>query len=167
MLYGKDEMFLVKMNFTAILTALNRSRMAPKKLLVRSHTNRSEQFFRITFLFHIPQCDRDRSDRAEHSDDRGHRREHRAAPRGVCRSGVYSPDRKSVVVFRMSEFDATNYFVVGRSAPSLKTGQFAELLFYKKSRTIDWSSPDLEKQFPPDAIFSFGKWLKGDIGSSK
>ncbi len=38
----------------------------------------------------------------------------------------------------------------------------AEFLFYKKDRTVDWLSPDLEKQFPPDAIFSSGKLIKGE-----
>ena len=45
---------------------------------------------------------------------------------------------------------------------SIKVGELAEFMFYKKDRSVDWKAPDLEKQFPPDAIFSTGKWLKGE-----
>ena len=44
----------------------------------------------------------------------------------------------------------------------LKVGELAEFLFYKKDRVVDWRSAELEKAFPPDAIFSGGKWLKGE-----
>jgi hypothetical protein len=44
----------------------------------------------------------------------------------------------------------------------LKTGAAGEFLFYKKSRTIDWKTPNLETALPPDAIFSQGKWFKGE-----
>jgi hypothetical protein len=63
----------------------------------------------------------------------------------------------------LSEYDARDYFVISRNSPTIKTGEFAELLFYKKSRTVDWKSTDLEKQFPPDAIFSLGRWVKGGL----
>ena len=65
--------------------------------------------------------------------------------------------------FGLSEFDARDYVVVSRNSPLLRTGEFAELLFYKKGRTVDWKSTDLEKQFPPDAIFSGGRWVKGGL----
>jgi hypothetical protein len=67
----------------------------------------------------------------------------------------------------LSEFDASEYFVVARNSSTIKPGDFAELLFYKKSRRIDWKAEDLEKQFPPDAIFSLGKWVKGELAISK
>jgi len=44
----------------------------------------------------------------------------------------------------------------------LAVGNFGEMLFYKKDRQIDWSAADVEKSFPPDAIFSLGKWIKGE-----
>jgi len=44
----------------------------------------------------------------------------------------------------------------------MKVGDAAELLFYKKDRQVDFTSKELEKQFPPDAIFSTGKWIKGE-----
>jgi hypothetical protein len=65
--------------------------------------------------------------------------------------------------FGLNEFDARDYIVVARNSPTIRTGEFAELLFYKKNRTVDWKSADLEKQFPPDAIFSLGRWVKGSL----
>ncbi|MFZ4985607.1 MAG: M14 family zinc carboxypeptidase [Blastocatellia bacterium] len=43
---------------------------------------------------------------------------------------------------------------------TLRTGGEAALLFYKSSRqkTVEWSAPDLEVRFPPDAIFRQGRW---------
>jgi hypothetical protein len=60
----------------------------------------------------------------------------------------------------LEEYDASGFNVVQRWGRT-RTGELAELLFYKRDRTIDWSSAELEKQFPPDAIFSQGKWFKG------
>ena len=61
----------------------------------------------------------------------------------------------------LEEYDASGFNVVQRFG-TLKPGELAELFFYRKDRTVDWSSSDLEKQFPPDAIFSLGKWVKGE-----
>jgi len=61
----------------------------------------------------------------------------------------------------LSEFDVKDFMVVGRGGKPVRAGDLAELLFYRKDRVIDWKSPDIEKQFPPDAIFSLGKWVKG------
>jgi hypothetical protein len=43
----------------------------------------------------------------------------------------------------------------------LRPSESAELLFFKKERQIDWKSPNFEKDFPPDAVFSLGKFVKG------
>ena len=53
-----------------------------------------------------------------------------------------------------------------RAFTSIKVAKLAELMFYKNDRNIDWRAPDLEKQFPPDAIFSSGKWLKVEHAAS-
>ena len=74
-----------------------------------------------------------------------------------ARSEIYRP------ISGLTEFNAADYTVVARNASSIRPGDFAELMFYKKSRTIDWKAPDLEKQFPPDAIFSLGRWVKGGL----
>jgi len=61
----------------------------------------------------------------------------------------------------LEEYDATGFNVVQRFR-EMRVGSLAELLFYKKDRTVDWAATDLEKQFPPDAIFSAGKWAVGE-----
>ena len=61
----------------------------------------------------------------------------------------------------LEEYDVSGYYIVQRSG-RMKTGEFADFLFYKKDRKIDWAANDLEKQFPPDAVFSNGKWVKGE-----
>ena len=62
--------------------------------------------------------------------------------------------------YGLDEYDASGFFVTGRLEP-IKAGKMGELLFYKKDRKVDWTAPDLEKQFEPYAILSFGKWIKG------
>jgi hypothetical protein len=59
------------------------------------------------------------------------------------------------------EYSAGDFFVRPRGG-NFRVGEPAELLFYKKDRQVDWSASELEKQFPPDAIFSMGKWIKGE-----
>ena len=54
-----------------------------------------------------------------------------------------------------------NGFNVIQRFGNLKIGELAEFYFYRKDRTVDWATANLEKQFPPDAIFSGGKWIKG------
>jgi len=66
----------------------------------------------------------------------------------------------SISMRGLDEYDASNFHIVGRIQP-IKPGNFAELLFYKRDRQIDWKVPDIEKEFPPDAILSLGKWIKG------
>jgi hypothetical protein len=60
----------------------------------------------------------------------------------------------------LEEYDAGGFDVIQRFG-RLRVGELGELLFYKKGRGVDLSLKDLEKQFPPDAIFSVGKWVKG------
>jgi hypothetical protein len=61
----------------------------------------------------------------------------------------------------LEEYSAADFNVVQRNG-NFKIGELAELLFYKKDRQVDFTVKDLEKQFPPDAIFSTGKWVKGE-----
>jgi hypothetical protein len=59
----------------------------------------------------------------------------------------------------LDEVDASGFYVtVARG--TLRTGGEATLLFYRSSRakTIDWSVPDLETRFAPDASFRQGRW---------
>jgi hypothetical protein len=61
----------------------------------------------------------------------------------------------------LEEYDASGFYIVGRYM-SLAAGGLGEMLFYKKGRQVDWAAGDLERQFPPDAVFSTGKWIKGE-----
>ena len=60
----------------------------------------------------------------------------------------------------LEEYDARGFNVIQRWGRT-RTGELAELLFYKRDRAIEWTTPELEKQFAPDAVFSQGKWIKG------
>jgi hypothetical protein len=160
-LYGKDEMFLVKLNFVALLTALN-------SLATGSEANESPLSYELLpnnssgtlahFVFR-------RVGRPAPADsvaappvdvvaviDR--RRQEFVAPVRIRSVAATSP------VFGFEEFDASGFYVVPRVG-TMTPGDFAELLFYKKDRVVDYASAELEKSFPPDAVFSTGKWIKG------
>lgn len=168
-LHGRDEMFLVKMNFLAIMTAM------------RSLADGSEKAYNPTTYETLPSnssglvyyyifrngslIDRSQPESVKTGDiavniDR--RRAEFVAPAYVRQIGTLSSH------YGLSEFDVKDFYVVPRNSKSLRTGDFAEFLFYKKSRTVDWRAVDLERQFPPDAIFSLGRWVKGaELFSSK
>ena len=61
----------------------------------------------------------------------------------------------------LEEYNAAGFNVVQRFR-TLRPGEMAEFYFYRKDKAVDWTAADLEKQFPPDAIFSLGKWIKGE-----
>ena len=161
--HGRDEMFLVKMNFTAILTALksladgSEKNFSPAAYESLPNNSSGSLFY---FIFrNATVIDRSKPGSEISADiavNLERRRAEFVAPSYIRQVGNLSS------YFGMSEYDVSGYNVVARSSPTLKAGQFAELLFYKKSRAVDWSSSDLEKQFPPDAIFSVGKWVKGE-----
>jgi hypothetical protein len=163
-LYGKDEMFLVKMNFTAILTALRSVADGSEKTVspVAYETlpeNSSGSLYYFIFR-NATIIDRTKPDAFVGGDiavniDR--RRAQFVAPAYVRQIGNLA------AYTGLTEFNAADYFVVPRTGSVLRPGDLAELMFYKKSRILDWKSKDLEKQFPPDAIFSLGKWIKGGL----
>lgn len=161
-LHGSSEMVLVKMNFIAIATAL------------KSVADGSEKSFSPSLYEQLPNNSSGRLlyfifrnasviNKTKPGDilitDIGANTERRraefAAPTVVRRLGDLS------AVTGLSEYDASNFYAVGRFQP-LAVGNFAEILFYKKDRQIDWAAADLEKAFPPDAIFSLGRWVKGE-----
>jgi hypothetical protein len=160
-LHGKDEMFLVKMNFIAILTALRALADGSEKTLSPAAyeqlpANTSGRLMSVVFRGATVV---DRSGVIQNPADIGlnleRRRAEMPAPAVVRRIGDLSS------ITGLAEYDASNFYVTGRTQP-VKTDTFGEFLFYSKSRRIDWTSPDLEKQFPPDAIFSVGRWVKGE-----
>jgi hypothetical protein len=160
-LHGRDEMFLVKMNFVAILTALNALADGSESKFTATNyellpENTSGRIFNIIFR-NAAVIDRANPETPVTSDiaiNIERRRAEFTAPTYIRRVGDLS------AVNGLEEFDASEYKVVGRFTPA-KPGEFGELLFYKKTRQVDWNSLELEKLYPPDAIFSLGKWLKG------
>lgn len=160
-LHGRDEFYLAKMNFVAFVTALraladgSEARYSPStyEFIPRNSSRRIFYFiFRGATLIEREQPD------AGKPTDIGVNIERRRA--GLATPGFIRAvgDLKSVT--GLEEFDVSGYNVIGRFNP-VRSGAFADLLFYKKGRQVNWSSAELETEFPPDAIFSLGKWLKG------
>ena len=161
-LYGKDEMFLVKMNFVAYMTALTalatgteagQSASPYLSLTTNSSGNLVHVLFRhgtvVRSTMPLVIGTGDISGVTER------RRASFSAPTVIRNVGELGDVRG------LREYDASQFYVVqrfGRLAP----GELAELFFYKKDRVIDWASPELEKQFPPDAVFSGSKFIKGE-----
>jgi len=161
-LHGKDEMFLVKMNFVAFLTALNSLAHGSEKsispdayLALKPNTSGSLHsiIFRNATL--IDPVDPQKRTTA----DIGVNRQRRRA--SFAQSAVVRDVGDLKNISGLEEYSAENFVVVQKFG-SLKQGEPAELLFYKKDRKIDWSSKNLATDFPPDAIFSGGKWTKGE-----
>lgn len=161
-LYGKPEMYLVKLNFIAIGTALKSLADGSEKnfdptIYERLPSNSSGGL--MSFVFRNASLIK----RAKPDDvlitDIGANLERRRAeftsPVVVRRIGDLSN------VSGLEEYDASGFYAVGRFE-TLEPGKFAEVLFYKKGRQIDWTASDLERSAPPDAVFSLGKWLIGE-----
>ena len=161
-LYGKDEMFLVKMNFIAFLTAM-------RSLADGSEKNVDPQrYFELpnnangtllNIVFRNATIVEKQSPQTPTVGDIGLVSERRRAQ--FSSPTTIRQVAPSTSVSGLTEYDASGFFVVGRLQP-VKPGNMGELLFYKKDRKIDWTVEDLEMQIAPDAILSFGKWLKGD-----
>ncbi|MBS1794171.1 MAG: peptidase M14 [Acidobacteria bacterium] len=162
-LYGKDEMFLVKMNFVAFLTALQsvadgtEAKLSPINY-DQLPINTSEKL--VNFVFR-------RATVVNFS-------ETRAAP-FVSDVAVNFERRRAEFINKtyvrdvgglpnlsgLEEYDAAGFYLVPRFG-KLRVGEPGEFLFYKKSRTVDWNTPNLETAAPPDAVFSLGKWTAGE-----
>jgi hypothetical protein len=161
-LQGKDEFYLVKMNFIAILTALNAVANGSERGFTGANyeglpDNTSGRVFNFIFR-NATVIDRTTADAPTMGDiaiNLERRRAEFTAPTYIRQVGSLSG------YSGLEEYDVSGYYTVARFT-SLKPGQFGELLFYKKDRAIDWNALELEKQYPPDGIFSLGKWVKGE-----
>jgi hypothetical protein len=160
-LYGRDEMYLVQMNFVAIMTALRTiadgsEKTADPSLYESLPRNTSGKLMSIVFRGASVV---DRTGAVQSPADIGlnleRRRAEMPAPATIRRVGDLSS------YFGLEEYDASGFYVTGRKQP-VRPDTVGELLFYKKSRQIDWTAADIEKDFPADAVFSVGRFIKGD-----
>ncbi len=167
-LHGKSEMFLVQMNFISIATALKSladgsERSVSPVAYEQLPNNASGRLMYFIFRNATLPAVKTGPDNvktveftiADIGANTERRRAEFAAPTVVRRIGDLS------AAFGLQEFDARDFYAVGRFQP-LSAGSFGEILFYKKDRQIDWTAADLEKAFPPDAVFSLGQWIKGE-----
>ncbi len=161
-LADKPESYLVKMNFIALVTALRSiadgSELTADTSLYNSLPENTRGrifdfvFRNATFIDRKKPGDMMTGDLALNSDR--HREEVNAAT-------VVKSIGKPVPQTGLEEYDAGGFYATGRLLP-LAVDSFGEIMFYRKDRKIDWAASDLEKQFPPDAIFSMGEWIKGE-----
>ena len=159
-LHGRDEMFLVKLNFIANLTALNSIagesyKRADAKIYENLPFNNSGKLYNVIFrrASIINPTDQIEPFTADIAINRERRRDELPAPFFVREVGDLS------VYKGLDEYDVSDFYLVPKNA-SVKLGAASDFLFYKKGRKIDFAAKDLEKQFPPDAVFISGKWTK-------
>ena len=165
-LHGKDEMFLIKMNFVAFMTVLqslatgSEATQDPSpygQLTWNGSGNLVNVVFRRMNLVKVDPALPTMANItiADVAGVTERRRASFAAP--VVIRGVGSIDGR----VGLDEFDASGFNAVQRFG-RVASGELAEFYFYKKDRTVNWTAADLEKEFPPDAIFSHGKFIKGE-----
>lgn len=162
-LYGKDEMFLVKMNFVAFLVALRSiANGSEAKASMNIYDSLPENgggdlynvIFRKASVINLAEDGKPWTTDIAANLER--RRANEESPMYVREAGDLS------FVFGLDEYDAKGFYVVAKGG-NFRLGMPAEFLFYKKSRAeIDWSAKDLETRFPPDAVYQNGRWLKGE-----
>ena len=160
-LVGKDEMYLVRLNFVAFLTALrvladgSEKTQDPKPYLSLKG-NGSGAVYNVIFRgANVILPDEKESYRTDIAVNVERRRASFPAPHIIREVGDLSG------VSGLEEYSADDFYVVQRYG-NFKIGEPAELLFYKKDKQVDLTVKDVEKQFPPDAIYSVGKWTKGE-----
>ncbi len=159
-LHGRDEMFLVKLNFIANLTALNSianesHKRADAKVYENLPFNNSGELYNVIFRRAniINPTDQTEPFTADIAINRERRRDELPAPFFIREVGDLS------VYKGLDEYDVSEFYLVPKN-DSVKLGAAGDFLFYKKERKIDFAAKDLEKQFPPDAAFIGGKWTK-------
>lgn len=163
-LHGKDEPFLVKMNFISFLTSMKLladggfSDFNPNdyELIPNNTSGRVVNFmFRNATVIDRTKPTNPLTTTGDLAIVLERRRAEQLQPTRIRQVGP------ALTIAGLDEYDATEFNVTGRFQP-LKQGNYGELLFYKKGREVNWASANIEKEFPPDAIFSLGKWVKGE-----
>ena len=161
-LHTQDELYLVKMNFVAFLTALN-------GLADGSEAKANGAFYDVipangsggiyNVIFKNASIVNISEPILPFTSDIGLKGERR---REQHLGSMFIREIGDLSRFTgLDEYDASGFYV----APGwekIKVGGRGELLFYKKTRQIDWTVENLREAFPPDAIFSLGRWIKGE-----
>ncbi len=160
-LHNKDEMFLVKLNFVAYLTALKSlvdksEQKADPKIYDNLPFNDSGNLY--NFIFRranvVNYADSNETFTADVAVNAERRRAGQITP-------TYVQDIGDLQIYSgLDEYDANDFYLIAKNG-RLKIGSSGVFLFYKKTRKIDWTAKNLEKAFPPDAVFRNGKWEKG------
>ncbi len=164
-LHGKDEMYLVKMNFIAFLTALQSlvdgsEKTANPTVYETLPNNSSGRIFNIVFrranIINYRKSDTPFvADVAVNAERR----------RAQFLTPTYVREVGDLTIYEgLDEYDASGFYLVPRDG-LLKVGSMGEFLFYKKDRSLDWKIEDFSefiRQNPPDAVFSINRWLKGE-----
>ena len=159
-LHSKDEMFLVKLNFVANLTALQSivdesEKRAGAKVYENLPFNDSGDLY--NFIFRKANIINFAESETPFVGDIAVNAERR---RAETPAPVFVQEIGDLAIYAgLQEYDAGDYYLIAKTG-RLKIGSPGEFLFYKKSRTIDWKAKDFEKKHAPDAIFSGGKWTK-------
>ena len=183
-LHEKDEMYLTKLNFVAFLTAL-------QSLVDGSHAtadttvyenlpeNSSGRIFNFIFRNAAVVKFKEVEIESKHNQkktggavlpekqfvveinqmDVGVNRDRRRAE--IAAPPVYVRKVADLSSYRgLTEFNVDGFYIFAENGP-VRNGRRGALLFFKKSRKIDWLAEDVGKKFPADAIFVRGRWLKG------
>lgn len=158
-LYGKDEKFLVKMNFVAFIAAIRSivtgsERTQDPNLYINLPENGSGGL--VSFVFRGAGIVY--NDGSVKVGDISAVTQRRRA--SFLQSNVISGLGNIGKVRGLEEYDGSQFNVVQRLG-QMATGKGAEFYFFKRDRAIDWTILDVA-QTKPDAVFSFGKWTVGD-----
>ncbi len=158
---GKSEMFLVKMNFVAYLTALKSvadggEKSADAKIYDDLPPNDSGNLY--NFIFRRANIvDFSQNVESFVADVSMNVERKRAAESPTA----YIREVGDLSIYTgLEEYDAKDFYLVNKNG-LIRSGAGGELWFYKKSRKIEWTQKDFDKINAPDAIFSNGKWTKG------
>jgi hypothetical protein len=152
-LHGKSEMFLVKLNFVAYLSALQSivdgtEKQIPMSVYDNTPFNSSGDIYNYIFCKATIISEMGEPFLADVGVNAERRRANEVSPAFVQEIG-------DLAVFAgLEEFDVSDYYLVPKGE-FLHIGSNAEFSFYKKSNV-----KDLKKLPEADAIFVNGKWKK-------
>ena len=181
-LHSKDEMYLVKLNFIAFLTAVQSLVDGSQEIEDPSaYENLSENgggrlhnyVFRnasvVDYVVERSEPDSQNGNaeteepevrlfkpfKADIAVNRRRRRaEIKTPPIFVRKVGDLKKHRG------LTEFNAQGFYAL-TSNGLVKAGVQGAILFYRMDRKIDWYADDVGETHKPDAIFARGRWLKG------